>query len=157
MAKAKTKVTKQPILKPDPRPIVIYKSTPYDMFKKEISSVLGSITDRISISWKILSYSTNTSSISLGHMSYSFIKSINICEGELEPEFSELNDILEKYCPNISILKYKKLLTDIVANEVESCGDELYGKKSVNLETLFNWLVDQKFINLLREPYIKME
>ncbi len=137
------------LLPPPKKPIVVISITPYDLFKKEISLIIGSIVDDISISWKILGYDTESSSMSLGHSSFSFIESIRIYNGEIEPEFVILNEILEKFCPNITILRYKKLLNDLVKGEVYCDFGELHAKKVINLKALFEWLVKYEYLNLL--------
>ena len=69
---------------------------------------------------------------------------------EEEPEFEELDNILNKICPNITFLQYKKILSFIDKKVEEDYGwygnYNLVAKKSLNLLTLYNYLKE----NVLR-------
>lgn len=67
-------------------------------------------------------------------------------EGSPEPEFLDLDKILESLCPNISFLQYKKLMKSLNIDESTWTDDEYYGNcthmssKCINLNDLYNAL-----------------
>ena len=72
-------------------------------------------------------------------------------DGELEPEFNELINILDEFCPNISYTKFRKLTADCVKVKTETQNDYYgnysnYSVKSVNMEELFKFLLHNKLI-----------
>lgn len=71
--------------------------------------------------------------------------------GEPEPEFVELDKLLEKLCPNISYFEYKKLTkglieyTDYTIDEYYG-NSTSYGVKFIKLRNLFDRLKEAKLI-----------
>lgn len=71
--------------------------------------------------------------------------------GEPEPEFEELDKVLEALAPNISFLKYRKLGRELFVlnehTETEYYGNYYeYATKSVSLEKLYNFLLEENLI-----------
>lgn len=70
--------------------------------------------------------------------------------GEPEPDFTDLDAVLEALCPNIPYLQYKKLLPLIKSDErteYEYYGNSTtYGFKVLKLSDLYNELVKLKLI-----------
>lgn len=96
--------------------------------------------DRIGVSW------------SMGGTSCGYDSSTNVVSGEVEPEFTEIDSILEHYCPNISYLQYRSMSNKLLHKEEESSGDYYggsitYGYKYIYLEELFEWLKEKGYIN----------
>ena len=66
-------------------------------------------------------------------------------DGELEPEFDDLDKILEIICPEVSFLQYKKILREVIKNNSYR-DDDYYGnytniaQKYVLLKDLYNAL-----------------
>lgn len=94
--------------------------------------------DRIGVSW------------SLGGTSCGYDHKTEV-SGEIEPEFTEIDSILEYYCPSISYLKYRSLSNKLLHKEEESSGDyyggsETYGSKYIYLEELYEWLKEKNYI-----------
>lgn len=74
-------------------------------------------------------------------------------EIEIEPELEDLDKILENLCPDISILKYKRLIRENLKRDTHKdygyYGDWTeFGVKFIELKNIFNWLV---FENLIEE------
>ena len=71
--------------------------------------------------------------------------------GDIEPEFTEIDEVLEKLCPNITFLQYKllmgKLLNVDETNEGDYYGGSIaYGMKYIRIRELYNYLKEKKFI-----------
>lgn len=70
-------------------------------------------------------------------------------EAEPEPEFSDLDKVLEVLCPNISFLQYKKLCAEVVERDSDT-NHEYYGNyyykgiKRVHLKKLKSFLEENK-------------
>ncbi len=68
---------------------------------------------------------------------------------EEEPEFEELDKVLEAICPNITFLQYKKLVASVVSRDREDRDYCYYGNyydkttKSVDLNTLEQYLKEK--------------
>ncbi len=65
--------------------------------------------------------------------------------GEPEPEFASLDAILEKVCPGITYLKYKKLIEGLVNRDDYEVGEyygnsTTYGIKTIKLRDLYEKL-----------------
>lgn len=72
--------------------------------------------------------------------------------GEIEPEFTKIDSILEHYCPNISFIQYKSMSNKLLHRESNSEGDyyggsETYGSKYIYLEELYEWLKEKGYID----------
>jgi len=72
-------------------------------------------------------------------------------QGEQEPDFIELDNLLTEICPNITYLQYKKLIAGLI--ELQSwTEDEYYGNSStysckiINLRKLFEKLLEMKLM-----------
>lgn len=96
--------------------------------------------DRIGVSWSMGGISGNCWDDHKSEIS-----------GEIEPEFTEIDSILEHYCPNISFIQYKSMSNKLLHRESDSQGDyyggsETYGYKYIYLEELFEWLKEKKYI-----------
>lgn len=71
--------------------------------------------------------------------------------GELEPEFEELDAVLEELVPNLSYLDYKKL-TPLVKVESDIYEPEYYGNysqytmKTMELRALYNFLTSMEIL-----------
>lgn len=94
--------------------------------------------DRIGVSW------------SLGGTSCGYDHKTEV-SGEIEPEFTEIDSILEYYCPDISYLQYRSMSNKLLNKEEESSGDYYggsitYGYKYIYLEELFEWLKEKNYI-----------
>lgn len=71
--------------------------------------------------------------------------------GDKEPDFSSLDTILENLCPNISFIKYKKLVNEIVKYGDYSVNEYYgnstnYGYKTINLGDLYDKLKEMSLI-----------
>ena len=70
-------------------------------------------------------------------------------DGEPEPEFEELDEILEKICPQITYLQYRKLekLFEYDSeHQNEYYGNYyIYAVKRLSIEALWNFLVEQGY------------
>jgi hypothetical protein len=72
-------------------------------------------------------------------------------DGQPEPDFTELDNVLESLCPNLSFLQYKKLASAIIKVESRT-EDEYYGNsttysvKLVRLGDLYDKLKELKLI-----------
>jgi hypothetical protein len=72
-------------------------------------------------------------------------------EAEEEPEFEELDKVLEKVCPQISFLQYKRICSECIEKDSD-CDNEYYGNwtkysiKKVNLPKLFQTLKEKNFL-----------
>jgi hypothetical protein len=70
-----------------------------------------------------------------------------------EPDFEDLDKILEKLCPNITQLQAKALEKDVVEQGEHDVDFEYYGNwsryafKKVDLKKLYEYLVEKKLIN----------
>ena len=96
--------------------------------------------DRIGVSWSMGGTSGNCWDDHLSEIS-----------GEIEPEFTIIDSILEHYCPNISFIQYKSMSNKLLHRESNSEGDyyggsETYGSKYIYLEELFEWLKEKNYI-----------
>lgn len=95
--------------------------------------------DRIGVSW------------SMGGTSGScWDDTIITVSGDTEPNFIEIDLILDYYCPDISYVKYKIMHNKLINNDQGREGDYYggcitYGYKYIYLEELFNWLKENKF------------
>jgi hypothetical protein len=73
-------------------------------------------------------------------------------EGESEPEFTDLDNILNEICPNITYLQYKKLISKVIKEEdsytqIEYYGNStIYSYKTILLKDLYDAL---KELNIL--------
>ena len=74
-----------------------------------------------------------------------------IVEAEPEPEFEQLDRILETVCPCIQFLTYKRLVADVVKRDTgtyqdwyASCTE--YCTKTFRLDELYRWLADNNLI-----------
>ena len=72
--------------------------------------------------------------------------------GEAPKEFDELDNLLEKICPNISFLQYKKLVAECVT--LDEYGESGYygtyehrARYICDLNSLYNWLKNHNLIN----------
>lgn len=69
-------------------------------------------------------------------------------EGDKEPDFDELDRLIEGLCPNISFIQYKNLVKTVVEKRTWT-DNEYYGnyyyraEKSVNLHTLGQYLIEK--------------
>lgn len=68
---------------------------------------------------------------------------------EQEPEFGDLDKILEWACPNLTFLAYKRLMREVLKTgtryEDEYYGNHsIYGQKWVVLEDLHKWLLKEQ-------------
>lgn len=62
-----------------------------------------------------------------------------------EPEFDSLNNILNKICPNITVMQYKQLLQLVQAEyRVPNCADT--SRKSIYLSAVYRFLCDSHLI-----------
>lgn len=74
---------------------------------------------------------------------------------EAEPEWKSLVEILDHFCPNISYLKYRFLMTLVTSDSY--CESEYYGNsrnyavKLLKLQDLYNFLVENKLVNSDKE------
>lgn len=71
--------------------------------------------------------------------------------GDPEPEFEELDKVLESLAPTISFIKYKRLLRDHIFTDEESEREyygnyTVYAVKSIKLENLYNFLVEEQLL-----------
>lgn len=120
--------------------------TPFQLFKKQLvlSEKIKCSDIQISISWNLIKIKQTKD--------HDFLSNVDLQIYEIEPEFKILNDILELYCSNISFIKYKRLLTDLT--EVSIIDEGSYNEsdylciKLIKLENLFNWLINEKLINI---------
>lgn len=68
---------------------------------------------------------------------------------EPEPEFVELDEVLEKVCPTISFLQYKKLCQSLIQTDDTLVSYEYYGnyttdtKKSIEIDKLVDYLISK--------------
>lgn len=72
-------------------------------------------------------------------------------DGEPEPEFTELDDTLAEFCPNISFIQYKQLCSKLInrgsETENEYYGNyTTYGVKTIKCRELFEYLVQKELI-----------
>lgn len=71
--------------------------------------------------------------------------------GETEPEFNQLDEILDIVCPTITFLKYKQLNRECV-KVVEHTSSDYYGNytnyasKYITLDDLYSYLKKEKLI-----------
>lgn len=71
-------------------------------------------------------------------------------EPEPEPPLSDLDDILELICPEMTFLKYRRIVNRVVVIGTEGGGGDYYGnyssygKKSVDFNDLYDALVEVK-------------
>lgn len=72
--------------------------------------------------------------------------------GDPEPEFEDLDQILEAVCPGISFLQYKRLCQEVIEFEEDAKGHggsdyygnyRTYSAKKVNLRKLYDTLVEK--------------
>lgn len=73
-------------------------------------------------------------------------------EVEPEPNFDELDKILELFYPSIGFLEYKALVRELVVVTEHEIPDwygnnEEYSRKEVNLKELYNYLVKNGWIS----------
>lgn len=71
--------------------------------------------------------------------------------GDVEPNFSILDTILEHYCADISYLQYKSIVNKLLHRDQKFEGDYYggsvsYGYKYVYLEDLYDWLKEKEFV-----------
>lgn len=72
-------------------------------------------------------------------------------EGDEEPEFDELDELLEKVAPGITHLQYKNMYRNVV-NKTDYSVNEYYGNYSnyamhwVDIETLYDYLVERDLL-----------
>jgi hypothetical protein len=71
--------------------------------------------------------------------------------GESEPEFTDLDNILAEFCPKITFLEYKQLCGKLVVQDSESeyeyyGNSTTYGTKTVKCRELFEYLVQKELI-----------
>lgn len=72
-------------------------------------------------------------------------------ESEPEPEFNEIDKILEIFSPNINFLQYKNLLTEVIEREEDGYSDfygnyDKYGIKLIDMRKLFDALLKRGYI-----------
>lgn len=69
---------------------------------------------------------------------------------EQEPEFTELDVILEKIAPSISFIQYKLLMSKVVYDshtEYEYYGNHTqYGIKEINIDDVWNFLKEKGYV-----------
>ncbi len=75
----------------------------------------------------------------------------SVVDGDIEPDFSILDDILGHYCADISYLQYKSVVNKLLHREQKSESDYYggsinYGYKYVYLKELYLWLKEKEFI-----------
>lgn len=71
--------------------------------------------------------------------------------GDCEPEFSDLDNILGKVCPQIGFLQYKALCKEVITyntrSESEYYGNSTdYSSKSISVNALYNTLVSKGLV-----------
>ena len=71
--------------------------------------------------------------------------------GEPEPEFTELDELLEALCPSISFLQYKNLCSRLIKTSDYRSSDYYgnytkYATKKIDLGELYNYLVEKELI-----------
>jgi hypothetical protein len=75
--------------------------------------------------------------------------------GEPEPEFQELDEILEAVCPHITFLQYKRVCQEVIVFEENAQGHggsdyygnyRTYSSKTVNLRKLYDTLVEKELL-----------
>lgn len=71
-------------------------------------------------------------------------------EPDPEPEFEELDKVLEAVCPTVTFLKYKKLLTKIKytsESSYEYYGNyTTYGIKTISVEDIWDFLKENDYV-----------
>lgn len=97
--------------------------------------------DQIGVSWSLGGTHGNCYDSELSSVS-----------GDVEPDLTDLDLILEYYCPNISFLQYKTMYSKLLHRGTDSSGDYYggsitYGYKYINLEELFEWLKEKGYID----------
>lgn len=78
-------------------------------------------------------------------------------EGEREPNLESVDLIIEKICPEINFLIYKRLYRELLIynedNENEYYGNYTnYAYKYIDLEKLYNWLGENALIKIVAKP-----
>lgn len=135
---------KDNFLKVDPRISSLPIETPFIKFKKFVSKNTNRFyEDKIEIKWLLIHIETSKD------RQHNWVDEVRINQPEIEPDFIELDNILEICCENISILKYKKLLRELVSTDVtygNGVGIDYVATKSIVLEELFNWLNKENLI-----------
>lgn len=71
--------------------------------------------------------------------------------GDPEPEFSDLDKILEYFCPRISFLQHKAILRDVVKRTEHSVNEYYgnytdYGVKYFKVEELYSYLMSKGLV-----------
>lgn len=72
-------------------------------------------------------------------------------EGDPEPDFTELDNLLEAICPQVTFLQYKRICSECIKTdsrtENEYYGNSnIYGVKTVNLRQLYDVLCDKNIL-----------
>lgn len=137
----------QPSNKKSNKPI---RSPEYQKFVDQLNEKLNitpwqdwrsnSEKDRLGVSWSMGGTSGNC-----------WDDHISKVSGDVEPDFKEIDIILNYYCPHISYMQYKmmhnKLLHKDQGGEGDYYGGHItYGYKYVYLEELFDWLKEKGYI-----------
>lgn len=141
------KLGKDNFLKIDPRIRSLPIETPFLKFLKVLTKNTRKFYDQdvkyIEIKWLLIHIETSKD------RQHDWVDDVRINQPEIEPDFIELDNILEICCENISILKYKKLLRELVSINVtygNGVGIDYVATKSIVLEELFNWLTKENLI-----------
>lgn len=72
-------------------------------------------------------------------------------DGDLEPEFTELDDTLAEFCPQISFIQYKQLCSKLIKQGSETENEyygnyTIYSTKTIKCRELFDYLVEKGLI-----------
>jgi hypothetical protein len=132
--------------KKDYEKIVESNSNYHDKYRKDRWSKISSIPNED----KIIEISWETGGVS-GGSCWDDSDPQPYTASNIEPEFDSLRGILEKICPEISYLKYKKLMSECLETSTYTY-NEWYGNctnyaiKRIKLKKLYDWFIKEGII-----------